>query len=171
MSAHDPLSERLSSISRDVPPPRDLWPGIARAVTRIPRRSWPLALAATLASACLATAVTWVVIHSRGGSVPPHEGALHAPSFEEPTDAHYVAARAALEQSYRERMGLLDPATRVRIERSLEIIRAAHEDIRKALAADPASPLLEELLQSTVHDELDLYDQVVRATQPAVTRT
>jgi hypothetical protein len=66
---------------------------------------------------------------------------------------------------------LLDHATRAQIEASLAIIRKAHEDIRKALASDPASPVLEQLWQSTWHDELDLYDHVVRATQPTMTRT
>jgi hypothetical protein len=73
--------------------------------------------------------------------------------------------------TFRERLALLDPATRARIEASLAIIRKAHEDIRKALASDPASPVLEQLWQSTWHDELDLYDHVVRATQPTMTRT
>jgi hypothetical protein len=67
--------------------------------------------------------------------------------------------------------GALDPATRARIEASLAVIRSAHEDIRKALAGDPGSPVLEQLWQSTWHDELDLYDHVVRATQPTMTRT
>jgi hypothetical protein len=83
----------------------------------------------------------------------------------------YVAARDSLELNFRERLKLLDPATRAQIEASLAVIRQAHEDIRKALASDPASPVLEQLWQSTWHDELDLYDHVVQATQPAMTRT
>ncbi len=82
-----------------------------------------------------------------------------------------MAARASLEVTFRERLKLLDPATRARIEASLAVIRQAHEDIRKALASDPGSPLLEQLWQSTWHDELDLYDNVVRATQTTMTRT
>jgi hypothetical protein len=86
--------------------------------------------------------------------------------FDEPRNLSYVAARNSLELDFRERLALLDPATRAQIEVSLAVIRRAHDDIRKALARDPASPVLEQLWQSTWHDELDLYDHVVRATQP-----
>jgi hypothetical protein len=102
---------------------------------------------------------------------PANPLAARVPNFEEPMNARYVAARDALETSFRQRLALLDPTTRARIEASLAVIRSAHEDIRKALAGDPGSPVLEQLWQSTWHDELDLYDHVVRATQPTMTRT
>ena len=91
--------------------------------------------------------------------------------FDEPRNLSYVAARNSLELDFRERLALLDPATRAQIEVSLAVIRRAHDDIRQALARDPASPVLEQLWQSTWHDELDLYEHVVRATQPTMTRT
>ena len=62
------------------------------------------------------------------------------------------------------------PTTRAKIESSLAVIQKAHEDIRKALAADPQSPVLEQLWESTWHDEFDLYDRVVEATQPTMMR-
>jgi hypothetical protein len=52
----------------------------------------------------------------------------------------------------------------------LAVIQKAHEDIRKALAADPQSEVLQQLWESTWHDEFDLYDRVVQATQPTMTR-
>ena len=61
--------------------------------------------------------------------------------------------------------------TRAKIEASLAVIQKAHEDIRKALASDPQSPVLEQLWESTGQDEFDLYDRVVEATQPTMTRT
>jgi hypothetical protein len=90
---------------------------------------------------------------------------------EEPRDPKYVLARDAIEKTFRERLTLLEPATRAKIEASLSVIQKAHEDIRKALAADPQSPVLEQLWESTWHDEFDLYDRVVEATQPTMTRT
>jgi len=128
------------------------------------------AAAAAVAGACVASALTWAVLHGRPAS-PAVELAARAPTFDEPRNASYVAARDSLEGSFRERLALLDPATRAKIEASLAVIRRAHEDIRKALANDPASPVLEQLWQSTWHDELDLYDHVVRATQPTMTMT
>jgi hypothetical protein len=169
---HASLDARLAKLPRDVPPQRNLWPGIAGRLHRSPRRARPLALAAAAAvvGACVASALTWAVLHGRPASPAP-QLAAQPPSFDESRNPRYVAARDSLEVSFRERLALLDPATRAQIEASLAVIRRAHEDIRRALASDPASPVLEELWQSTWHDELDLYDHVVRATQPTMTRS
>jgi len=174
------LDERLTGLVRDVAPARDLWPGIAGRLRRNPRRARPMlfAAAAGVAGACVASALTWAVLHGRtaapvtaSAAVSAAESAPQAPTFDEPRNPRYVAARDSLELNFRERLAMLDPATRAKIEASLATIRRAHEDIRKALAADPASPVLQQLWQSTWHDELDLYDDVVRATQPTMTRT
>ncbi|HSY97260.1 MAG TPA: hypothetical protein VK793_16680 [Steroidobacteraceae bacterium] len=167
-----PLDERLANLPRDIAPPRNLWPGIAGRLQHKPRRARPLlwAAAAGLAGACVAGALTWAVLKDRLAA-PAAPVAVRASSFDEPRNPSYVAARASLEVTFRERLQLLDPATRARIEASLAAIRQAHEDIRRALASDPGSPLLEQLWQSTWHDELDLYDNVVRATQTTMTRT
>jgi hypothetical protein len=166
------LNEQLESLARDIPPPRNLWPGIAGRLRTSPRRARPMvfAAAAAVAGACLASALTWAVLHGRQTSQAPQLAAAHAPTFDEPRNPRYVAARDSLELNFRDRLKLLDPATRAQIEASLAVIRQAHEDIRKALASDPASPVLEQLWQSTWHDELDLYEHVVEATQPAITR-
>jgi hypothetical protein len=89
-------------------------------------------------------------------------------AFQEPGDPKYIKARESLQQTFRERLTLLEPSTRTKIEASLAVIQQAHEDIRQALLADPSSAVLEELWQSTWHDEIDLYDRVVVATQPSV---
>jgi hypothetical protein len=96
---------------------------------------------------------------------------LLAAAFEAPQDARYRATRAALEQTFRERLTLLAPETRTRIEQNLEIIRRANDDIRAALATDPNSPLLQQLLESTWQQEIDLYTTVSRNTEPALPRT
>jgi hypothetical protein len=166
------LDEQLANLARDIPPPRNLWPGIRSRLHHNPRRARPMvfAAAAGVVGACVASALTWAVLHGRAAT-PAIQVAAQAPSFDEPRNPSYVAARDDLEVNFRERLALLDPATRARIEASLAVIRRAHEDIRKALANDPACPVLEQLWQSTWHDELDLYERVVRATQPTMTRT
>jgi hypothetical protein len=171
-TAHKSLDEQLDGLARDIPPPRNLWPGIAGRLRGSPRRARPMAFAAAaaVAGACLASALTWAVLHGRQTVSAPQTAAAQAPSFDEPRNPRYVAARDSLEVNFRDRLKLLDPATRAQIEASLAVIRHAHEDIRKALANDPASPVLEQLWQSTWHDELDLYEHVVQATQPAMTR-
>jgi hypothetical protein len=163
------LNRQLARLQREVVPSRSLWPAIAQRIRPAPRRTRPMLMAACVATAaaCLASVFTWAVLHraSTPEGLPMVAG---AGTFAEPEDPKYIKARDSLRQSFRERLALLDPATRAKIEGSLAVIRQAHENIRRALLADPASPVLEDLWQSTWHDEIDLYDRVVNATQPSV---
>ncbi len=167
----DSLDRLIAGLPKDVVPPGNLWPGIAARLPGRTRRAPPMALAAAIAIAAagLASFFTWAVLQSR--TVPAVvQTAAAKNSFEEPRDPKYVLARDAVEKTFRERLEMLEPATRAKIEASLAVIQKAHEDIRKALAADPQSPVLEQLWESTWHDEFDLYDRVVQATQPPMTR-
>jgi len=166
------LDDLLEMMPRNVAPPRALWPGIAHEIARAPQRNKRFALAASVAVACLAGSLVWVVLHAPS---PPRRDSTGAQStsesFDEPRDPAYVAARANLERSFRERLVTLDPRTRATIESNLALIRRAHEDIRRALADQPANPVLEHLFESTWHDEFDLYDSVVRGTELTTTRS
>jgi hypothetical protein len=166
------LDELLAKLPRDVAVPRNLWPGIERSIERKPRNFGSLAFAASVAIICMAGALTWSVLHERpAGRSNSTAISPKTPGFDEPRDPAYLAARADLEKSFRERLAVLDPGTRAKIEASLALIRQAHEEIRKALAAQPADPVLEHLLESTWHDEFDLYNDVVRGTQPTMLRS
>jgi hypothetical protein len=194
MNTRFSLDEELAKLSRDVPPQRDLWPGVVRGIVREPRSAprfasapW-MAYAATIAGLCVAAALIWVMMYGRtplsasgrGAAANPAGGGLPvavtepaagvAAGFGEPSDPNYLAARAELERTFNQRLTQLDPATRAKIEADLASIRKARDDIRKALAAEPDSPVLEQLLASALHDELDLYDDVVRTTQPTSAR-
>jgi len=165
------LDRLIAALPREVVPSRNLWPEIALRLSQARRRTHPMALAAViaLAAAGLASLFTWAVLEGR--SVPRVIQTVAASnSFEEPRDAKYVLARNMMQQTFRERLALLEPSTRAQIEASLAVIVKAHEDIRKALAADPESPVLEQLWESTWHDEFDLYEGVVKATQPNMMR-
>ncbi len=163
------LDQLLSQLPRDMTPPRSLWPAVAARIRPAPRRVRPMLMAACVAAAaaCLSAVFTWAVLH-RAAAPEGLQVVAAAKAFSEPGDPKYVKARDSLQRSFRERLALLDPATRAKIEASLAVIRQAHEDIRQALLADPSSPVLEELWQSTWHDEIDLYDRVVDATEPSV---
>jgi hypothetical protein len=190
---HDVLDRQLLELQRDVAPPSDLWPRIARDAARAQRKGGqdaarpgvarPSTYVAAAAIACvsLVGALTWVVVHglpNRAGADRTAPAAVQLPAmvslrangYGEPHDPEYVAARTGLEHTFRERLALLEPGTRVQIEASLTVIQAAHADIVKALAAEPSNPVLEQLLESTWHDEFDLYEHVVRSTQPTFTR-
>jgi hypothetical protein len=168
--AQESLDARLAKLPRDVVPPRYLWPSIEREIERQPLRTPQivLAAAATLAALVIAGAVVWAVSHSRTATGPgaPSIGM----SIDEPHDPGYLAARDGLVDTFKQRLAMLDPPTRAKIEANLAVIHQARDDIRRALAADPGSPVLEQLLESAWHDEFDLYDDVIRTTQPTLAR-
>jgi len=168
-STRQSLDERLAQLPHDVAPPRNLWPGVRDRIQAAPRRSRPVLMAACVATAaaCLASIFTWAVLRrvATPDGLPVVAGTA---AFTEPGDPKYIKARDSLQHTFRERLALLEPGTRAKIEASLRVIQQAHQDIRQALLADPSSPVLEELWQSTWHDEIDLYDRVVEATQPSV---
>jgi hypothetical protein len=172
------LDEQLADLPRSIEPPQDLWPQIEAAIqpARRSRSPWPLALAASVLVAAVSVMVTWKLLRAPG--VPPVAStapALTQPatavSFALPQQAAYLAARAGLEQVFRERLQLLRPDTRAKIEANLAIIRTANDSIRQALEADPSSPLLLQQLQSTQQQEVDLYSNVARNTDPAIGRS
>jgi hypothetical protein len=169
------LEELLARLPRDIAPPDHVWAGIARDVAAGRRKLWrPIAAAAALLCICVGGALTWGVLHEHPAAIAPAATALRAAtppaaagtrSFDEPRRPEYLAARAQLESTFRERLALLQPVTRAKIEADLAVIQRAHEDVRLALAAEPANPLLERFFASTLHDEFDLYAQIVEATQ------
>lgn len=170
------LDDQLAALARDIAPPRNLWHGIVVGIARPHRGPQPFALAAATACVILAGGLVWAVLHDRPASLHgllPASPivAAHSPAFDEPTDPGYTAMRTRLETTFHERLALLSPETRAQIETSLALIRKAHADIRKALASEPTNPVLQQLFQSTWHDEFDLYDRVVQATQSTLQRT
>jgi hypothetical protein len=169
--ARESLDARLAKLPRDIVPPRYLWPSIEREIERQPLRAPQMVLAAAAAVAALVIAggVVWAVLHSRPATTEPGAANI-AMSLDEPHDPGYLAARAGLVDTFRERLAMLDPPTRAKIEANLAVIHQARDDIRKALASDPDSPVLEQLLESAWHDEFDLYDDVIRTTQPTLAR-
>ncbi|HMK86747.1 MAG TPA: hypothetical protein VK437_12380 [Steroidobacteraceae bacterium] len=165
------LEERLAGLSRDVVPSRNLWPAIAREISRRPRHSPWMAVAASTAFACVAAGLVWVGMHARPPATPGDAAAANIEaSLREPEDPAYVAARTAVQETFRERLARLDPATRAQIEASLASIHKTRDDLRRALATEPGSPVLEQLLESAWHDEFDLYDDVIRTTQTPFAR-
>ena len=172
------LDEQLAGLPRSIEPPHDLWPQIEAAIqpARRSRSPWPLALAASVVVAAISVMVTWKLL--RAPAVPPVASttpALTQPvtavSFALPQQAAYLQGRAQLERVFRERLTLLRPDTRAKIEANLAIIRTANDSIRQALEADPSSPLLLQQLQSTQQQEVDLYSNVARNTDPAIGRS
>jgi hypothetical protein len=168
------LDELLSALPREVAPPSDLWRNIAAGARQQRRHTGFMNAAAGLAVVSLVLLVARSALRDGTGApvTASHStGAMTSVSFSLPDGASYQSARAALEAIFYQRLKLLRPETRTTIEANLQIIRKANEDIRHALEADPASPLLLQLLNGTYQQEIDLYQNVARNTEPTQRRS
>ena len=175
------LDALLGTVPRDLPPARDLWPGIEAAITAPlappARRRWPLALAAGL---LMAVAGGWVgsrlaappsITSGPAPRAQPGEPDSLAVRSVQVREAEYNATRAELVRTYEERLKMLSPVTRARIAADLATIRRAEKDLREALDTDPSSRVLLRLYESTTRQEFNLYTTVGRNTEPAAQRT
>lgn len=165
-----------------VEPSRDLWPGIeARLGAQVVdinsharRRSRNFVvstrmLASAAAILMMATAgTTYLVLRDRLSA----EGTVAAAAPGAGTGQSGLVTQASLpvagefgaytgeigdlQSAVAERRASLDPATIAVIERNLRIIDAAIEESRRALANDPASPLLTALLSEALASKVRL---------------
>lgn len=180
----DTLVARARELPQELQPARDLWPGIEARLAERPRQArerhhaWPMALAAGVAVAAVSALLTWSVMRApapdadppaagtvRAGIVPVDYGANSA------LGAAQLAAREELLPEFRRRFARLAPATQQAVLRNLAVIQQAADEIDAALAQDPASGLLNELLIGTYRQELELYSKVVTAGDGSTRRT
>lgn len=177
------LDTALAALKDEEAPSRDLWPGILESISTEPHRArpqlprWPFALAAGLLVAVSAGYVGWIGGRSTApavattASVDKRDQSLRPATFAAPAGKGYLATRAELERTYNERLKLIAPATRARIEADLKVIRDANADIQAALQSDPQSPVLNRLMESIWQQEFDLYSTVARISDPSAQRT
>ncbi len=76
--------------------------------------------------------------------------------------AEYDAAVDRLDDALRARRGELDPATVRIVEENLRVIDSAIREASAALAADPANPVLRDLVVAGYEQKLDLLRRAVR---------
>ena len=163
----------LRALQRDVPPPRDLWPGIEAAIRdgdstprpqpaaarwRPPR--WALGLVAGVA--LLANGI-WI------GRVllPPAQSPAMANTMAATTTAPavlsvasftpgpaYEAARAAQLAQLPARLAALPQSTRDQVQLSLETLQRSIREISAALGQEPANALLHSLLIDAYQEEM-----------------
>lgn len=172
----------------DVPPNRDLWPGIAArlageapapALASHPKpRSWtarrisfsiPQFAAACAAMLALLAGFGWYAfvrvpeqarLATGKASVPAMNAEATAASADQPA-IHDIAELRKILASGR---GKLAPATVRSLEESLVIIDVAIKQAQRALEADPGNPYVKAHLNETMHRKIEL---MRRATQLA----
>ncbi len=161
----------------DPPAPDDLWAGIASRigsagstgaagprVLALPRRhataAWAVPAAAAAAVA-LVIGVQWFAGHAPRRAEPLAAAPAPAETAQAATfDAERVEGEIAqLQQALDRGRGKLDPKTISVLETNLKVIRAATEDARRALAADPANRELQDYFAATVQSKLALMRQ------------
>jgi hypothetical protein len=168
----EPLDDQLAALSRSIDPPRDLWPAIAARLGEQARpaprhRQWPMALAAGVAIAAVSAVLTWGLLREPGtiGGSGTGDAALVPVSYgpNSALDAGQLQTRDELLAQFRERLAGLPPETREAVLKNLAIIQHAADDIDAALADNPGSGLLNQLLFGTYQEELRIYSQVITA--------
>jgi hypothetical protein len=159
----DPLLARAAELPKDIAPPRDLWPAIAARLTATPQRAglralgWPAALAAGFLVASVSALLTWGLMREPGPAVAAITPVQYGPNSA--LGANDLATRDQLLVQFRQRLDGLSPQTREAVVKNLAIIQRAADEIDAALAQDPASGLLSELLLGAYKQELQLYSR------------
>ena len=170
----DPVLTKAAELPKDVAPSRDLWPGIAARLNESPRRAasfgWPMALAAGLLVAAVSALLTWGLVREPAAppvvaDTRPADPAIVPVNYGKNSGLSPVeiATRDELLVQFQRRIESLSPATRTTVLKNLAVIQQAANEIDAALAQDPASGLLNQLLHDTYRRELQLYSKVVTA--------
>ncbi len=180
----DELMAAAAELATEVTPDRDLWPGIEQALPhpgRPARTVWNSTWAQAAAVLLLvggSSGVTYLAITEDLSPLPPVAG---GPTLVfEPVSGSfgsmynlgpdYQDARRSLAAKVDEELGRLTAEERNEVQKNIDVIRAAIEEINKALAAEPDNALLQKLLLSTYRDELGLMMRVDKITSAAMRR-
>ncbi len=182
----DPLDEVLSKLPKTVEPERDLWTSIQgqleadrqqQAPRRVTARWYQLAAGVLLV---LASSLTTFFIMREAPENAPTVASTDSPQTEFAAmpasfagyklGEDYSKARAQLDLAFEQRLALLPPAAREKVEHNLADIRAAAREISSTLAEHPTDPLLHELLMSTYQSELQVLADVTLMTPASATR-
>ena len=179
----DPLLAKAAELPKDIAPSHDLWPGIRARLDQAPQRErsfgWPMALAAGAAAAALSALLTWGLMREPAPQTPQLAGDAAPPAEFVPVNygansaigAEQLAARDALLVQFRQSLERLSPKTREAVVANLAVIQRAADEIDAALAQDPASGLLNQLLVGAYQQELQLYSKVVTTGGDITRRT
>jgi hypothetical protein len=158
----------LDQLAQDIPPPRDLWPGIAAEITKdaqgagtrnganpLTRSQWA-ALAAMVAALAVGVWLGRNVLPGASQSVPVTDigGPQGVVAASYMNDPRYMRDRAELVRSLDAKLKTLPPETQQKVTGSLETIRKSIADIQAALGRDPGNALLQELLVNSYQDEM-----------------
>lgn len=181
---NDELMAAAAKLSIEVMPERDLWPGIEQAITqpaKPARTVWNSVWAQAAAVLLLvggSSAVTYLAVTEDASPLSP---VADGPALVfEPVSTQfgsmynlgpdYQDARRSLAVKIDEELNRLTPEERAEVQKNIDVIRQAIEDINEALVAEPDNELLQKLLLKSYREELDLMIRVDSITSAAMRR-
>lgn len=170
--------QNLSGLPRQLDPPRDLWPGIAAQISteyagKIPLRptrradAWTLRWAMPLAAGLAALAVG-ILLGRWSAPEPGNLSSFGGNRGEVATgallEATFVAERDQLRDRVLARVRSMPQQQRDQLLSNVIGLQRAVEEIQRALGADPANELLQELLVGACQQEMTQLNDINLAT-------
>jgi hypothetical protein len=160
--------KRIDELAKNIPPPRDLWPGIAAAIeadraagapAQKPAGRRPFWMpAAGLAASVLLVTVGVFLGRIIGTGQPPGQDPVAINPQPQPEwavrNANYEKQRDALLVEAGDKLKTMAPADREKVAASLATLRKSIKEIEAALGQDPANALLQELFVSSCQEEM-----------------
>jgi hypothetical protein len=176
----DRLTAAARQLAKEIKPERDLWPEIEAAITNPVREQsrWTPVFAQAAAVVLLVGAssgLTYLVVKDEPGATVP----VYSPGYEIQRAAFgtnhnlgsdYQDARADLASRLDQQLERLSPEERDDVEKTLVVIHDAIADINAALEEDPDNAYLQELLQKTYREELNVMRRVSGLTRNVMLR-
>jgi hypothetical protein len=179
----DKLMMAARNLASEIAPKRDLWPGVAEAISEPQRSRWTPMLAQAAAVVLLVGAssmVTYSVIKYSDANTPAERMARIEPSnlvFEQAAfgpdqtfDSVFGRAGGNVKSNLSSGLENLSPEARADVERNLAVIRQAITDISQALEEEPNNAFLQELLIEAYGNELALMNRVGNMAQRVTAR-
>jgi hypothetical protein len=176
----DKLTTAARQLATEIRPQRDLWPGIESAIAEpVPQRSRRTPMLAQVAAIVLligtSSSLTYLAVKDNRPTViqrvaPEYTFERAAFGSDYTLGSDYLETRADLLARFEEDLERLSPGQRQDVEKSLEVIREAINDINTALLQDPDNTLLQDLLMKTYHEELNVMRKVGGVTQSVMSR-
>lgn len=177
----DKLTAAAGQLAQEIRPERDLWPEIETAITspvREVRSRWTPMFAQAAAVVLLigaSSGLTYLAVKDQPAVTVP----MYAPEYvferaafgtNHNLGSDYQDARADLASRLDQQLARLSPEERDDVEKTLLVIREAITDINVALEQDPDNAYLQELLQKTYREELNVMRRVGGLTRNVMLR-
>ncbi len=179
----DKLMRAARGLATEISPARDLWPGIAEAISAPRKSRWSPVLAQAAAAVLLVGAsslVTYLAVTYDAGDASAQSMTVVAPQGlifdwaafggEDTLAAVYGRAGGNIGSTLDRELASLSPEAREDVERNLAVIRRAIEDIATALEKEPDNVFLQELLVQAYSNELELMNRISSMTQRVMAR-